>query len=118
MHWTNIFFHHALVYPSKEFLPRGIMFFMCGLFGYVGPKNASEVILEGLKRLEYRGYDSWGIAVATGDISLNKKVGSIGDLKDAGSFPKSNVAVGHTRWATHGGVSEVNAHPHFSTDKS
>ena len=101
---------------------------MCGIFGYIGPKNASEVVLEGLKRLEYRGYDSWGIAVATGSprsaggagkISLKKRVGAIGDLPSSTlHLPTSNISIGHTRWATHGGISDTNAHPHFSSDKS
>ena len=91
---------------------------MCGIFGYIGPKNASEVILEGLKRLEYRGYDSWGIAVVSEEIKVNKKVGAIGDLNQALNLPKSDIGIGHTRWATHGGVTENNAHPHFSKDKS
>ncbi|MDP3974059.1 MAG: glutamine--fructose-6-phosphate transaminase (isomerizing) [Candidatus Daviesbacteria bacterium] len=90
---------------------------MCGIFGYVGPKNASEVVLEGLKRLEYRGYDSWGMAVVADQIKVNKKVGAIGDLGRS-SLPKSSIGMGHTRWATHGGITENNAHPHFSTDKS
>ncbi|MDD5147312.1 MAG: glutamine--fructose-6-phosphate transaminase (isomerizing) [Candidatus Daviesbacteria bacterium] len=91
---------------------------MCGIFGYIGSKNASEVILEGLKRLEYRGYDSWGIAVVADQIKLNKKVGAIGDLNQLINLPKSNAGIGHTRWATHGGVTQTNAHPHFSSDKS
>ena len=93
---------------------------MCGIFGYIGSKNASEVVLEGLKRLEYRGYDSWGIAVLADQIKVNKKVGAIGDLLPTSSFkfPTSNIGIGHTRWATHGGISETNAHPHLSTDKS
>lgn len=91
---------------------------MCGIFGYVGHKNASEVILEGLKRLEYRGYDSWGIAVVADQIKINKKVGAIGDLVQISALPKSSIGIGHTRWATHGKISEVNAHPHMSSDKS
>lgn len=94
---------------------------MCGIFGYSGPKNAPEIILEGLKRLEYRGYDSWGIAVVADQIQLEKKTGAIGDLSTLNSditALNSRTGIGHTRWATHGGISEVNAHPHFSTDKS
>lgn len=91
---------------------------MCGIFGYIGNKNASEVILEGLKRLEYRGYDSWGIAVVADEIRLNKKTGAIGDLKNSIGLPRSNIGIGHTRWATHGGISETNAHPHLSSDTS
>lgn len=91
---------------------------MCGIFGYSGSKNASQVILEGLKRLEYRGYDSWGIAVLADQIKINKKVGAIGDLVSNFQLPTSNTGIGHTRWATHGGITETNAHPHFSSDKS
>lgn len=91
---------------------------MCGIFGYVGKKNAPEVILEGLKRLEYRGYDSWGIAVVADEIKVNKKVGAIGDLDRYTNLPGSTIGIGHTRWATHGGISETNAHPHLSSDKS
>lgn len=91
---------------------------MCGIFGYIGSKNASEVIVDGLKRLEYRGYDSWGIAVLSESIVVDKKVGAIGDLTRATTLPFSNTGIGHTRWATHGGISETNAHPHFSSDKS
>ena len=91
--------------------------FMCGIFGYVGKKNASQVILEGLKRLEYRGYDSWGIAVAAEEILVNKKVGAIGDLNRLSGLPEARVGIGHTRWATHGGITQNNAHPHFSSDE-
>lgn len=100
---------------------------MCGIFGYIGPKNASEVILEGLKRLEYRGYDSWGIAVRMSDVGnqksdivTEKHVGAIGDVTLNSKFLNlnSNIGIGHTRWATHGGITETNAHPHFSSDKS
>lgn len=89
---------------------------MCGIFGYVGDKeNAGEVTLEGLKILEYRGYDSWGIAVASNEIiEVIKDVGKIGELVKI--FPKSTFALGHTRWATHGNVTKENAHPHLDCD--
>lgn len=100
---------------------------MCGIFGYIGPKNASEVVLEGLKRLEYRGYDSWGIALKVQSVKFKdqsliaeKHTGAIGDVILDSKFlnHNSNIGIGHTRWATHGGITENNAHPHFSTDKS
>jgi glucosamine--fructose-6-phosphate aminotransferase (isomerizing) len=84
---------------------------MCGIFGYVGERpNAAELVLTGLKRLEYRGYDSWGIAVSdAGFAAVDKRVGKIGE---ASTFlPLSNIGLGHTRWATHGGVTDDNAHP-------
>lgn len=86
---------------------------MCGIFGYVGHRtDAASMIFEGLKTLEYRGYDSWGIAVRVGDsIQVEKHIGKIGDKKI--HLPKSNLGIGHTRWATHGGVTVANAHPHL-----
>jgi glucosamine--fructose-6-phosphate aminotransferase (isomerizing) len=88
---------------------------MCGIVGYVGTKSAGEVILDGLKRLEYRGYDSAGIAVISGNrIELRRSVGKLGELAkiwSADSVP-GTVGIGHTRWATHGKPSEQNAHPH------
>lgn len=89
---------------------------MCGIFGYVGNKTtAADIVLAGLKRLEYRGYDSWGIAAVgqTGArIAVRKKAGKIGNATVEG-LPASTLAFGHTRWATHGGVTDINAHPHL-----
>ncbi|UCE79699.1 MAG: glutamine--fructose-6-phosphate transaminase (isomerizing) [Nitrospiraceae bacterium] len=92
---------------------------MCGIIGYLGTKNAVEIILEGLKRLEYRGYDSAGIAYAGNQtIDVIRCKGKIKDLKALVEDKKvsSSVAIGHTRWATHGKPSEENAHPHRSGD--
>jgi glucosamine--fructose-6-phosphate aminotransferase (isomerizing) len=97
---------------------------MCGIFGYIGTKtnnNASEMVLQGLKRLDYRGYDSWGIATLANDkIVLEKQAGKIQDINlDSEILSlKSNIAIGHTRWATTGAVTKNNAHPHSSTDES
>jgi glucosamine--fructose-6-phosphate aminotransferase (isomerizing) len=86
---------------------------MCGIFGYVGTnQNAADLVLRGLKKLEYRGYDSWGVAVGHRDqVVLAKRTGKIGDA--APDLPASAIGIGHTRWATHGGVTEPNAHPHL-----
>ncbi|MDH4140160.1 MAG: glutamine--fructose-6-phosphate transaminase (isomerizing) [Coriobacteriia bacterium] len=88
---------------------------MCGIVGYVGPRQASDVLLGGLARLEYRGYDSAGVAIiADEDLSVVRRVGKLANLKDAiAESPVSgSVGVGHTRWATHGRPTEDNAHPH------
>ena len=91
---------------------------MCGIFGYVGSKSdAADIVLEGLKLLEYRGYDSWGIAVKQNKKLVYKKhVGKIGDAKV--NLPSSVLGIGHTRWATHGKVTEKNAHPHMDCTKT
>ncbi len=89
---------------------------MCGIVGYVGSKNATAIILEGLHRLEYRGYDSAGIAVieASGAIGIRRNVGKLSNLANTLMEQplKGNIGIGHTRWATHGPPSEINAHPH------
>ena len=96
---------------------------MCGIFGYASPNlknsNAKDIVYNGLKRLEYRGYDSWGISVVSNpSIKTFKNTGALADNKlNTLELPNSNVAIGHTRWATHGGVTTNNAHPHYSTDK-
>ncbi len=89
---------------------------MCGIVGYIGHRNVQPVILKGLKRLEYRGYDSAGIALLNGGITMEKVAGKVQDLENALPDPPSraNVGIGHTRWATHGEPNRDNAHPHIS----
>ena len=93
---------------------------MCGIVGYVGAKPAATILVDGLARLEYRGYDSAGVAVlGTGDVKVHKDAGRVRDLE--ASLPKrfgGKVGIGHTRWATHGGPTKDNAHPHLSEDGS
>ena len=89
---------------------------MCGIVGYTGPRDAGPVLLDGLRRLEYRGYDSAGIALVTadGDLFVEKRAGKVSVLTDAlgGGPPTAGIGLGHTRWATHGRPSDLNAHPH------
>ena len=90
---------------------------MCGIIGYIGDKQATPFLIDGLRRLEYRGYDSSGIAVKNGDISVHKRIGKVADLESV--IPKKvegTCGIAHTRWATHGGVTDSNAHPHCSVD--
>jgi glucosamine--fructose-6-phosphate aminotransferase (isomerizing) len=86
---------------------------MCGIIAYVGHQEVSPILLKGLKRLEYRGYDSAGIALLDGVLKVYKKVGRVSDLESfvANKHLKGHVGIGHTRWATHGAPSDVNAHP-------
>src|ERR1043165_6439863 len=91
---------------------------MCGLVPYVGRKIAQPLLIEGLKRLEYRGYDSAGIAVIDGDgqMHIRRAVGRISalesELENGSALPDGHVGMAHTRWATHGAPTEINAHPH------
>jgi glucosamine--fructose-6-phosphate aminotransferase (isomerizing) len=89
---------------------------MCGIVAYVGPKEAYPVILKGLKRLEYRGYDSAGVALLSNELKVYKKKGMVADLEESlvGKDLHANIGIGHTRWATHGEPSDRNAHPHRS----
>ena len=90
---------------------------MCGIVAYVGYREAYPVILKGLKRLEYRGYDSAGIALNADGINVHKKQGKVANLEESlnGSSLSATIGIGHTRWATHGEPSDRNAHPHLST---
>ena len=93
---------------------------MCGIVGYVGSGSALDIVVAGLRRLEYRGYDSAGVALAAdGDLWMRKRAGKIDVLEEALSTespPESSTGIGHTRWATHGGPTDSNAHPHISAD--
>jgi glucosamine--fructose-6-phosphate aminotransferase (isomerizing) len=93
---------------------------MCGIFGYVGTGRAIDITFKGLESLEYRGYDSWGVAVLSseGKVQMHKEVGAISDfdLSEIASF-EGRVGVGHSRWATHGKVNKVNTHPHYSKNQ-
>ena len=95
---------------------------MCGIVGYIGEEQAAPILLEGLEKLEYRGYDSAGIAVYNGtSIEMMKSMGRLkilDELTHGGATLPGTVGIGHTRWATHGSPSDVNAHPHFNKDRS
>lgn len=89
---------------------------MCGIVGYTGPREAYPVILKGLKRLEYRGYDSAGVALLNNGLHVYKKKGKVADLEESliGKNVQAHIGIGHTRWATHGEPNDRNAHPHLS----
>lgn len=89
---------------------------MCGIVAYIGPKNAYPILIKGLKRLEYRGYDSAGVALLNGSLQVLKKEGKVSDLEEyvANKSTDGTVGIGHTRWATHGVPCDRNAHPHLS----
>lgn len=91
---------------------------MCGIVGYIGHRNAYPVVIKGLKRLEYRGYDSAGVALLNGGLKVHKKKGKVADLEEAtlGKNLDGTVGIGHTRWATHGEPSDRNSHPHVSNN--
>jgi glutamine---fructose-6-phosphate transaminase (isomerizing) len=91
---------------------------MCGIVGYIGYREAFPILTDGLKKLEYRGYDSAGVALVNGRVNVYKKLGKVSDLESyaAGKNTTGNVGIGHTRWATHGEPSDMNAHPHQSQE--
>src|ERR671918_552737 len=92
---------------------------MCGIAGYTGRQSGAPIVLEDLSRLEYRGYDSAGIAVLDNDgaLTVAKDAGKLAILRDSlqGAMPQGTCAIGHTRWATHGRATQINAHPHCDT---
>ncbi|MGB1365045.1 MAG: glutamine--fructose-6-phosphate transaminase (isomerizing) [Candidatus Poseidoniaceae archaeon] len=89
---------------------------MCGIFGYIGHRNASELLVKGLLRLEYRGYDSSGVVVRNGQLQSYKDIGKISEMASSLPTLEGSMGIAHTRWATHGGVTKENAHPHISYD--
>jgi glucosamine--fructose-6-phosphate aminotransferase (isomerizing) len=95
---------------------------MCGIVGYIGNRDAFPILIKGLQRLEYRGYDSAGVAMISPEGSLNvyKKKGKVSDLLESckDKDKSGNIGIGHTRWATHGEPNDVNSHPHYSQTKN
>ncbi|MCL4158928.1 UNVERIFIED_CONTAM: hypothetical protein GTU68_012243, partial [Idotea baltica] len=92
---------------------------MCGIVGYIGKEEALPVLINGLRRLEYRGYDSAGVAILNGSLEIFKSKGKVDNLENliVQEKPKGNIGIGHTRWATHGEPSNVNAHPQLSQSR-
>lgn len=92
---------------------------MCGIFGFIGDRSAAPLLVEGLRRLEYRGYDSTGLVVKNGSLQMYKKVGKVTELsKILPNHIEGDTGIAHTRWATHGSVTDTNAHPHLNRDES
>ena len=92
---------------------------MCGIFGYTGKKPANDLVFQGLKRLEYRGYDSFGFSILNkNEPFLFKKVGKISEFEQNFPNPLGEIGIAHTRWATTGEVTEANSHPHFDCQKT
>ncbi|MFT5142109.1 MAG: glucosamine--fructose-6-phosphate aminotransferase (isomerizing) [Rhodothermales bacterium] len=93
---------------------------MCGIVGYIGERQAVDVLIQGLRRLEYRGYDSAGVAIVNGALAVHKQNGKVGELARLLENTKveGTLGIGHTRWATHGEPSDLNAHPHLASDGS
>ncbi len=90
---------------------------MCGIVGYIGYRDAYPIVIKGLQRLEYRGYDSAGILLYNNDVIISKTKGKVSDLEElmnSGVSKKGNIGFGHTRWATHGVPNDINSHPHTS----
>jgi glutamine---fructose-6-phosphate transaminase (isomerizing) len=85
---------------------------VCGIVGYIGRREAAPIIVEGLKKLEYRGYDSFGVATISSSIELDKHQGRISDSSNSTCNLRGKIGIGHTRWATHGIPNDINAHPH------
>lgn len=93
---------------------------MCGIVGYIGTKQAFPILIKGLKRLEYRGYDSAGVALLNGELNVYRKAGKVSELEQEtnGKNVDATIGIGHTRWATHGEPNDANAHPHLSQSKN
>jgi glucosamine--fructose-6-phosphate aminotransferase (isomerizing) len=95
---------------------------MCGIVAYIGKKEAYPILIKGLTRLEYRGYDSAGVAMIDdqGELNVYKRKGKVSDLEafTSGKNLNGNIGIGHTRWATHGEPNDVNSHPHYSQSKN
>ena len=93
---------------------------MCGIVAYIGHREVYPILIKGLQRLEYRGYDSAGIAILNGDLKVYKKAGKVSELNNYAKDKdiSGHIGMGHTRWATHGEPNDRNAHPHFSESKN